>query len=85
MVGSFAGALASCLNTPIDVVKSRMQNQAAGQTKYRWTWPSLFSILREEGPRNLYKGLGPRLLRLGPGGGIMIVMFDLVSDFLKRF
>ena len=83
LTGSTAGALASCMNTPFDVVKSRMQNQKPGETKYRWAVPSLFTILNEEGPRNLYKGLGPRLLRLGPGGGIMIVAFDQVSEWIR--
>jgi len=81
--GATAGALASCLNTPFDVVKSRMQNQKPGETKYRWCIPSLGTILKEEGPANLYKGLGPRLLRLGPGGGIMIVAFDQVSEWIR--
>eukprot|EP00042_Codosiga_hollandica_P039423 m.330279 g.330279 ORF g.330279 m.330279 type:complete len:95 (+) comp55608_c0_seq9:752-1036(+) len=41
------------MNTPMDVVKSRMQNQPPGVAKYVWTLPSLLSILREEGPRML--------------------------------
>eukprot|EP00042_Codosiga_hollandica_P039416 m.330317 g.330317 ORF g.330317 m.330317 type:complete len:110 (+) comp55608_c0_seq16:752-1081(+) len=73
------------MNTPMDVVKSRMQNQPPGVAKYVWTLPSLLSILREEGPRSLWKGLGPRVIRLGPGGGIMLLVFDYVSDVLQRW
>lgn len=80
LVGSCLGTL---LNTPFDVVKSRMQNQRAGSTKYTWTLPSLKTVLQEEGFRALYKGLGPRLVRLGPGGGIMIVAFDTVASWLR--
>lgn len=32
-----------------------------------------------------YRGLGPRLVRLGPGGGIMLVAFNAILDMLKDF
>jgi solute carrier family 25 2-oxodicarboxylate transporter 21 len=32
--------------------------------------------------RALYKGYVPKVLRLGPGGGILKVVFDKVSQFL---
>jgi len=88
ITGAIAGTAGSILNTPFDVVKSRMQNQkhVPGQPlKYNWTFPSLITVYREEGLRALYKGLGPRLVRLGPGGGIMLVAFDKIAELLKRF
>lgn len=51
--------------------------------KYRWGIPSLFMIAREEGWRALYKGYLPKLLRLGPGGGILLVTFEFVSNWLR--
>lgn len=88
ITGAIAGTAGSILNTPFDVVKSRMQNQKylPGQPlKYKWTFPALITVYREEGVRALYKGLGPRLVRLGPGGGIMLVAFDKIAELLKRF
>lgn len=82
VAGLLGGALGTVINTPLDVVKSRMQNQLPGNIKYHWTLPSLVAVWRAEGTRALYKGLGPRMLRLGPGGGIMIVVFDVVSRWL---
>jgi solute carrier family 25 2-oxodicarboxylate transporter 21 len=85
VVGSATGTLA---NTPFDVVKSRMQQQqpdAAGNVKYRGTLRSLRLVAEEEGVGALYKGLGPRLIRLGPGGGIMLVVFDGLMDLLKPY
>eukprot|EP00048_Salpingoeca_helianthica_P020776 m.247641 g.247641 ORF g.247641 m.247641 type:complete len:299 (+) comp52253_c0_seq1:83-979(+) len=82
--GLVGGGLGTLLNTPLDVVKSRMQNQLpTASHAYHWTFPALLHIYRTEGARALYKGLGPRFLRLGPGGGIMIVVFDLVSQWLS--
>ena len=80
--GLIGGGLGTLLNTPLDVVKSRMQNQLPGSKTYNWTLQSLVLIWRSEGTRALYKGLGPRLLRLGPGGGIMVVVFDVVARWL---
>jgi solute carrier family 25 2-oxodicarboxylate transporter 21 len=82
--GFLGGTLGVLMNTPFDVVKSRMQNQLPGAAvKYSYVLPSLVTVLREEGPAALYKGLGPRLVRLGPGGGIMIVAFEVVSSWLR--
>lgn len=84
IAGMIAGAIATLFNTPLDVVKSRMQNQKLGQNKYNWAFPSLVTVLKEEGITACYKGLGMRLLRLGPGGGIMLVTFDYISDLLRE-
>lgn len=35
--------------------------------------------------RALYAGLVPKVLRLGPGGGIMIVVFEGVYGWLSSF
>lgn len=80
-----AGTLGTSLATPFDVVKSRMQNQGPGQQRYVWTVPSLARLFREEGFRACYKGYSARLLRLGPGGGIMIVAFDKMYIIILVF
>ena len=82
--GMLGGMLGVLVATPFDVVKSRMQNQLSGTAvQYRYAIPSLIHILRTEGPTAIYRGLGPRVVRLGPGGGIMIVAFDAVSNWLR--
>ncbi len=53
--------------------------------QYRYTVPSLLTVLSKEGVRSVYKGVGPRLVRLGPGGGIMYVAFQFVQELLKDF
>jgi len=82
--GSFGSAVGTLANTPFDVVKSRLQGQQ-GQGKYKNAFQAVGLVLKEEGAGALYKGLMPRLLRLGPGGGIMIVAFDFISGLLKDF
>lgn len=79
LAGFLGGSFATIFNTPMDVVKSRLQNQKG---KNPWAFPVLLQIFREEGFRALYKGFVPRLYRLGPGGGIMLLAFDLVSSWM---
>jgi len=87
IAGSIGGAFGTMLNTPSDVVKSRIQNttRVLGVTpKYNWTWPSIALVAREEGFAALYKGFLPKVLRLGPGGGILLVVFTTVIEFLEK-
>lgn len=80
--GTIGGTFGTVLNTPFDVVKSRIQ---AGSTRYRWTLPSLALVAKEEGFGALYKGFIPKVLRLGPGGGILLVVFTACMDFFKVY
>ncbi|KAJ1975424.1 hypothetical protein H4R34_004339 [Dimargaris verticillata] len=83
--GAIGGTCGTLLNTPMDVVKTRVQNQSAGVVKkYNWAVPSLNTIYKEEGFAALYKGFTPKVLRLGPGGGILLVVFDQVSTLIRK-
>ncbi|KAJ5145493.1 uncharacterized protein N7515_000057 [Penicillium bovifimosum] len=87
IAGTIGGITGTILNTPMDVVKSRIQNtsKVAGQTpKYNWAWPALGTVIKEEGFSALYKGFTPKVLRLGPGGGILLVVFTGVMDFFRK-
>ena len=87
MSGAIGGTVGTVLNTPMDVVKSRIQNspKVPGQLpKYNWAWPALGTIYKEEGFSALYKGFLPKVLRLGPGGGVLLVVFTGVMDFFRK-
>ena len=84
--GAIGGTVGTILNTPMDVVKSRIQNSpkvAGSVPKYNWAWPAVGTVLKEEGFGALYKGFLPKVLRLGPGGGVLLVVFTGVMDFFK--
>jgi len=85
--GATGGTVGTIVNTPMDVVKSRIQNspKVAGVIpKYNWAWPSVALVMKEEGFGALYKGFLPKVLRLGPGGGILLVVFTGVMDFFRK-
>ncbi|KAL6806814.1 mitochondrial carrier domain-containing protein [Trichoderma sp. SZMC 28013] len=86
--GAIGGTIGTILNTPLDVVKSRIQNtpKVPGQIpKYNWAFPSVVTVFREEGFGALYKGFLPKVLRLGPGGGILLVVFTTVMDTFRKW
>jgi solute carrier family 25 citrate transporter 1 len=57
-----AGTASVYGNTPIDVVKTRMQGLDA--TRYKGTLDCAAQIMRNEGPRAFYKGATARLVRV---------------------
>lgn len=86
--GSVGGFVGTALNTPFDVVKSRIQGAtkplAGGPPpKYNWTYPALGVIMREEGVRALYKGFVPKVLRLAPGGGVLLLVVEATLGFFR--
>ncbi|KAB5583094.1 mitochondrial carrier domain-containing protein [Coniochaeta sp. 2T2.1] len=87
VAGSVGGTIGTILNTPMDVVKSRIQNSPkipGVVQKYNWAWPAVATVAREEGFAALYKGFLPKVLRLGPGGGVLLVVFTACTDFFKK-
>ena len=58
--GSLANTVGAVLNTPLDVVKTRIQK--VGGNESRRSMLSIFrSLLRDEGVRGLWRGLGARI------------------------
>ncbi|CAE6407458.1 unnamed protein product [Rhizoctonia solani] len=85
--GALGGFVGTALNTPFDVVKSRIQGAhpiPGVVPKYNWTYPSLALILREEGAAALYKGFVPKVLRLAPGGGVLLLVVEAVLSVVRN-
>ncbi|KIY44840.1 mitochondrial carrier [Fistulina hepatica ATCC 64428] len=84
--GAVGGFVGTCINTPY-VVKSRIQGtiQVPGVVpKYNWTYPALVTIFREEGVRALYKGFVPKVLRLAPGGGVLLLVVEFTLGVFRK-
>ncbi|KAL4070217.1 mitochondrial carrier domain-containing protein [Scleroderma yunnanense] len=84
--GSVGGFVGTVVNTPY-VVKSRIQgaSKAPGVVpKYNWTYPALLTIMREEGPAALYKGFTPKVLRLAPGGGVLLLVVEVTLNLFRK-
>ncbi|XP_076684392.1 mitochondrial 2-oxodicarboxylate carrier isoform X2 [Andrena cerasifolii] len=84
-IGFISGTVASCMNIPFDVAKSRIQGPQ-GEVQYKGTLRTISRVYQKEGFRALYKGLLPKVLRLGPGGAIMLIVYDHMKLYLtSRF
>ncbi|CAG8438762.1 8726_t:CDS:2 [Ambispora leptoticha] len=85
IAGGIGGTVGTMLNTPFDVVKTRVQNDSGIPRKYNWALPAIKTVAQEEGIGALYKGFVPKVLRLGPGGGILLVVFDQVTGWMRKY
>ncbi|KAL7861960.1 hypothetical protein SRHO_G00134010 [Serrasalmus rhombeus] len=85
-IGLLSGTISSCVNIPFDVAKSRIQGPqpVPGEIKYRSCFQTMALVYREEGYLALYKGLIPKIMRLGPGGAVMLLVYEYVSNWLQR-
>ncbi|KAI9218590.1 mitochondrial carrier domain-containing protein [Blastocladiella britannica] len=84
-LGSVAGAVGAFSIYPIDLVKTRMQNQRSsvpGELLYKNSIHCFRTVLRNEGFRGLYSGLGPQLIGVAPEKAIKLTVNDLVRGFL---
>lgn len=80
--GMIAGAASVFGNTPLDVVKTRMQGLEAA--KYRNTADCAMQILKNEGIFAFYKGTVPRLGRVCLDVGITFMIYDSFMTLFMR-
>ncbi|XP_064612537.1 tricarboxylate transport protein B, mitochondrial-like isoform X2 [Liolophura sinensis] len=78
--GAIAGAASVFGNTPIDVIKTRMQGLEA--SKYKNTLDCAVQIMKHEGPRAFYKGTVPRLSRVCLDVAITFMIYE---QFMQLF
>jgi hypothetical protein len=78
-----AGAVAAGLTTPADVIKTRMQARTrAGEAPYRGLLHCAGTIVRDEGPSTLFRGLVPRVVRSAPQYGVMLFVYEHLMRFV---
>ena len=107
-IGSVAGAVGATFVYPIDLVKTRMQNQrhvptspqtlasststtpkapasasSIGSAVYKNSWDCFRQVVRHEGGRGLYSGLGPQLVGVAPEKAIKLTVNDLMRRLLS--
>ena len=80
LYGSFAGAVAAGLTTPLDVLKTRVmlsrERVSVVETCAR--------MMREEGVRPFFAGLAPRVTWISIGGAIFLGSYQWAVNTLRR-
>ncbi|XP_058947782.2 mitochondrial ornithine transporter 1-like [Pocillopora verrucosa] len=82
--GGIAGVSLWIAIFPADVIKSRIQILTQGSDKVPGFFETMFQIVHNEGPRALYKGLGPTLVRCFPACGALFVAYEGTQKLLEN-
>uniref|UniRef100_A0A671VXZ2 Solute carrier family 25 member 13 n=1 Tax=Sparus aurata TaxID=8175 RepID=A0A671VXZ2_SPAAU len=88
-LGSVAGAVGATAVYPIDLVKTRMQNQRSsgslvGELMYKSSFDCFKKVVRYEGFFGLYRGLVPQLLGVAPEKAIKLTVNDFVRGKTRQ-
>ncbi|KAK9091110.1 hypothetical protein Sjap_024287 [Stephania japonica] len=83
LIGAFAGVLTGAVTTPLDVIKTRLMVQGSAN-QYKGIFDCVQTIVRDEGPQALLKGIGPRVLWIGIGGSIFFGVLEKTKSVLAQ-
>jgi solute carrier family 25 protein 44 len=75
--GLVAGTASAAATHPLDTIKTRVQTGVHGPSASWWTVAS--SAVRSGGVSGLYRGLGARLMELGPMSAIGAVGYEMIK------
>jgi len=80
-LGAIAGGIGATAVYPIDLVKTRMQNQRStkgAERLYKHSFDCFAKTIQNEGFVGLYRGIGPQLVGVAPEKAIKLTMNDLL-------
>ncbi|XP_015509332.2 solute carrier family 25 member 35 [Neodiprion lecontei] len=89
VISGTAGAVASIIGSPLYMVKTQLQAQAASsiavghQHGHVSTWAAFRNLWREGGFKSFYRGWNAGVPRLFVGSATQLTSFSLASDWLK--
>ncbi|XP_041040517.1 calcium-binding mitochondrial carrier protein Aralar2-like [Carcharodon carcharias] len=88
-LGGIAGATGATSVYPIDLVKTRLQNQRSTgsfveEVMYRNSYDCFRKVLQYEGVIGLYRGLLPQLMGVAPEKAIKLSMNDFIRDMFYQ-
>jgi solute carrier family 25 folate transporter 32 len=82
IAGAGGGLVASVATCPLDVIKTKLQAQrfVKGQGGYEGVLDTVRSVIKYDGLRGLYRGLGPTLLGYLPTWAIYFAVYDGIKS-----
>lgn len=86
-LGSIAGAFGAFMVYPIDLVKTRMQNQRSqrvGELLYKNSIDCAKKVVKNEGFKGLYSGVLPQLIGVAPEKAIKLTVNDLIRGHFSN-
>ncbi|KAE8056039.1 hypothetical protein FH972_012841 [Carpinus fangiana] len=83
--GACAGIIAMSATYPMDMVRGRLTVQTEKSPRqYRGIFHALSTVLREEGPRALYRGWLPSVIGVIPYVGLNFSVYESLKDWLIK-
>lgn len=84
-IASLSAIIANLANIPFDVAKSRIQGpQPENGRIYFTTWQTISLVQRQHGFGTIYRRLLPFAFIFGPGGGMMLVVYESIYGWLLK-
>ncbi|KAG7389012.1 Hydrogenosomal carrier protein [Phytophthora pseudosyringae] len=84
VAGSLSGFSASVITYPLDLIRTRVSGQIGANLVYSGIAHTFMRTLREEGPRALFRGIGPTLFGALPYEGIKFGSYDVLTGLLPE-
>lgn len=81
MLGAFAGAFAAAATTPLDVIKTNMMCSAASKPNMVM---AAGSVLRNDGLRGFFRGVGPRAASNGINSAMFFCFFEALRTVISN-
>ncbi|KAJ3199717.1 hypothetical protein HK099_003042 [Clydaea vesicula] len=82
--GIIAGIFGASMVTPMDVVKTRLQvSQKPGAPVYNGIFDCYRQIIKNEGPKALFKGVIPRTMIVAPLFAITVLVYEFQQRFIN--
>lgn len=81
IIAAFAGGLSSIATCPFDVVKTRMQTGTVHH--YSNLIDGIKTIYKQEGIQTFFQGVGPRIIWIGGGTAITMMVYEYLKQFLR--
>ncbi|XP_017014208.2 mitochondrial 2-oxoglutarate/malate carrier protein [Drosophila takahashii] len=78
-----SGLLTTIASMPLDMAKTRIQQQNSGE--YKGTMDVLMKVSKNEGVTALWKGFTPYLCRIGPHTVFAFIFLEQLTKAYKRF
>ena len=77
--GLGAGFIATCVGSPVDVLKTRIMSTTNGQPNYSGIGDCLSKTIKNEGFKAFYKGFWANFARIGTWNVIMFMSFEQIK------